>query len=271
MTNLTNANLRHHPFATSAFRVTATLTLINIILAALAIVITPLSSAQTFMFNRADFATGVGPVAVAVGDFNSDGLTDVVTANSSANTVSILLGHGDGTFAPHSDYAVEGAPTSIVVGDFNGDGKLDIAVLAGFDNAVVSVLLGNGDGTFKPYISTTAGTQGGSIAVGDFNGDGKLDVAVSDNSIGVDIMLGNGNGTFQAPVGYATATDPRMVVVADFNGDGKLDLATTNAESETISVLLGNGNGTFQTHKDNSTAKAADPTEFPAFAEHQVL
>jgi hypothetical protein len=248
-------NLQHHQFATSAFRVTSTLTLI--VLALLAMVVTPLASAQTFMFNRADVATGVGPVAVAVGDFNGDGLTDVVTANSSANTVSVLLGHGNGTFAPHSDYAVEGAPIGIVVGDFNGDGKLDIATISGFDNAVVSVLIGLGDGTFKPYITTTAGTQGGSIAVGDFNGDGKLDVAVSDNSIGVDIMLGKGDGTFQAPVGYATAADPRMVVAADFNGDGKLDLATTNAGSETISVLLGNGNGTFQTHKDNSTAKAA--------------
>jgi hypothetical protein len=247
--------LGRHQFATSACGVTATLTLM--ILAALAILATPLACAQTFMFNRADFATGVGPVAVAVGDFNGDGLTDVVTANASANTVSVLLGHGDGTFAPHSDYAVEGAPIGIVVGDFNGDGKLDIATISGFDNSVVSVLIGLGDGTFKPYITTTAGTQGGSIAVGDFNGDGKLDVAVSDNSIGVDIMLGKGDGTFQAPVGYATAADPRMVVVADFNGDGKLDLATTNAGSETISVLLGNGNGTFQTHKDNSTAKAA--------------
>jgi FG-GAP-like repeat/Abnormal spindle-like microcephaly-assoc'd, ASPM-SPD-2-Hydin/FG-GAP repeat len=247
--------LERHQFATSACGVTATLTLM--ILAALAILATPLACAQTFMFNRADFATGVGPVAVAVGDFNGDGLTDVVTANSTANTVSVLLGHGDGTFAPHSDYAVEGAPIGIVVGDFNGDGKLDIATISGFDNAVVSVLIGLGDGTFKPYVTTTAGTQGGSIAVGDFNGDGKLDVAVSDNSIGVDIMLGKGDGTFQAPVGYATAADPRMVVVADFNGDGKLDLATTNAESETISVLLGNGNGTFQAHKDNSTAKAA--------------
>jgi hypothetical protein len=230
-------NSGHHQFATSAFRATTTLTLIIIILAALTMVVTP--------------------VAVAVGDFNGDGLMDVVTANASANTVSVLLGHGDGTFVPHSDFAVEGAPIGIVVGDFNGDGKLDIATISGFDNAVVSVLIGLGDGAFKPYISTTAGTQGGSIAVGDFNGDGKLDVVISDNSVGVDIMLGNGNGTFQAPVGYATAADPRMVVVADFNGDGKLDLATTNAGSETISVLLGNGNGTFQTHKDNSTAKAA--------------
>jgi hypothetical protein len=64
------SNFTHHLFATRAFaarilRANATLTLI--VLAVLAILATPLTSAQTFMFNRADFATGVGPVAVAVG------------------------------------------------------------------------------------------------------------------------------------------------------------------------------------------------------------
>jgi hypothetical protein len=251
-------NFAQQPFAIRVRRANATLL---VVFAMLTIVAMPLASAQNFMFNRADFATGIGPSVVAVGDFNHDGHMDVVTGNDDvANSVSVLLGKGDGTFAPHVDYAVGGAVTGVAVGDFNGDGKLDIVIVYGFDPAKVAVLLGNGDGTFKPYMPTTAGFQGGSVAVGDFNGDGKLDVAVSDNESavpGVDIMLGNGDGTFQAPVSNATAPDPRMVIVADFNGDGKLDLATANAESETISVLLGNGNGTFQTHMDNSTAIAA--------------
>jgi hypothetical protein len=254
----------HHPFATRAFTTKvfqANATLSLIVLAVLIITASPLAFGQTFIFNRADFVTGTGPSVLAVGDFNGDGHMDVVTGNDdTANTVSVLLGNGNGTFATHVDYPVGGAVAGIAVGDFNNDGKLDIVVVYGFDPAKVAVLLGNGDGTFKPYTPTTAGSQGGSIAVGDFNGDGKLDVAVSDNEStipGVDIMLGNGDGTFKAPVSYATAADPRMVITADFNGDGKLDLATTNAESETISVLLGNGDGTFQAHMDNSTAIAA--------------
>lgn len=71
-------NFVQRPFATRVLRA-RTLTLI--VVAVLAVVATPLASAQTLMFNRADFATGTGPVALAVGDFNGDGVMDVVTGN----------------------------------------------------------------------------------------------------------------------------------------------------------------------------------------------
>jgi hypothetical protein len=56
-------NFAQHLFATRVLRATTVLMLI--LLAVLAIIATPLSSAQTFMFNRADFATGTGPAVVA--------------------------------------------------------------------------------------------------------------------------------------------------------------------------------------------------------------
>ena len=44
------------------------------------------------------------------------------------DTVSVLLGNGDGTFQPQVTYAVGLVPDAIVAGDFNGDGRTDLAV-----------------------------------------------------------------------------------------------------------------------------------------------
>jgi hypothetical protein len=81
-----------------------------------------------------------GPQSVAVGDFDGDGIPDLVTANYSG-TVSVLLGNGDGTFRPAVNYGdgtfqaalpfrVAGfgnPPVSVAVGDVNGDGYPDVA------------------------------------------------------------------------------------------------------------------------------------------------
>ena len=85
---------------------------------------------------------GVGryPESVAVGDFNGDGKLDLAVANYGDNTVSILLGNGDGTFSLKSSPGVGSEPLSVAVGDFNGDGRLDIAS-ANSSSVNVSVLV----------------------------------------------------------------------------------------------------------------------------------
>ena len=102
----------------------------------------PISSATS-----RDFRVGVFPVSVAVGDFNGDGVLDLAVANSVNNSVSILLGLGDGSFTADSRFMVGRRPASVAVGDFDGDGVLDLAV-ANSDSSTVSVLLGVGDGSF---------------------------------------------------------------------------------------------------------------------------
>jgi hypothetical protein len=184
--------------------------------------------------------------SLAAADFNRDGHLDLAVLNSSTDTVSILLGNGDGTFQPPVTYATGDTPTGLAVGDFNGDGIPDLAAVNYLGNTV-SILLGNGDGTFKPQVQYVTGTNPVAAAVGDFNGDGKLDLATTDSSSNtVSVLLGNGDGTIHAHVDYATGISPTDLVAGDFNGDGKLDLAVTNSYDNTISVLLGKGNGTFE-------------------------
>ncbi len=114
-------------------------------------------------------------MSVAVGDFNGDGVLDLAVTNYLAESVSVLLGPGDGSFAPEHHFGAGQNPSCVAVGDFNGDGILAVAE---YSSQSVSVLLGLGDGSFAPELRFGVGPPH-SVAVGDFNGDLMLDVAVT--------------------------------------------------------------------------------------------
>ncbi len=201
-------------------------------------------------------AVGQEPRSVVVDDFNGDGIPDLAAANE-ANTVTVLLGNGDGTFTVKSSPGT-GGEGPVVAGDFNGDGIPDLAVVA--SNAV-TVLLGSGDGTFTTKSTSSVSDFPTSIAVGDFNGDGIPDLAVASCAQGggecsgngspgkVTVLLGNGDGTFTRKSTPSVGTFPTSIAVGDFNGDGIPDLATANSYGggEAVTVLLGKGDGTFTT------------------------
>jgi hypothetical protein len=196
-------------------------------------------------------SVGNEPFSIAVSDLNRDGIPDLAVANWGSNTVTILLGNGDGTFTPAANSPVSAGiyPDSIAVGDFNRDSIPDLAVVN--DNAsLMTILLGNGDGTFyaAPSSPVTVGYNSTSVAMGDFNGDGKPDLAVSSFiDSAMTILLGNGDGTFtpatKSP--FSAGYNPQSVAVGDFNRDGIADLAVANAGVNPVIILLGNGDGTF--------------------------
>ena len=194
-----------------------------------------------------------GSRLLAQGDFNRDGIPDLVATNTDLNQVVILLGNGDGSFQTPTPYGVGSLPWNVVVGDINQDGFLDLAV-ASDGGGNISLLLGNGNGTFQAatYVPTP-GAQVGSVAIGDFNGDGYPDLATTsapNNSIYVLINNGTSTPSFQAPVTYNMPnTGPYYLTIGDFNRDGKLDIISANNGNDTVGVLLGTGTsaGTFGT------------------------
>ncbi len=179
--------------------------------------------------------------AVAVGDFNGDRKPDLVTTNSIANTVNIMLGNGDGSFAAAVNYAVAQDPVAVAVGDFNNDGKSDLAVASSLGNRV-SILLGNGDGTFSA--GAVYGVGSTSVVAGDFDGDGNADLAVVRNDLAIVLLFGNGDGTFRSGVAVASTAGSNLIA-GDFNNDGIGDLAYTYQRDE-LATLLGNGDGSFR-------------------------
>jgi hypothetical protein len=180
---------------------------------------------------------GAAPKYLATGDFNGDGKPDlavIVRPNGQTAVVSILLGNGNGTFAPPVRYAAGVGPLALAVGDFNGDGRTDLAVANNSTANVgsVAILLNNGDGTFGKLVAYPAGVDPTSLVVADFNGDGIPDIAASGRSVSV--LLGKGSGAFNPGVGYSPGGP---VATGDFNGDGKPDIVSAGL-SGSAAVLL---------------------------------
>ncbi len=210
---------------------------------------------------QVNVASGNQPRNVMPGDFNGDGKSDLIATNINNNTLSLMLGNGDGTFQTPQTVAAATGPIWLTPGDVNGDGKLDV-VVAEYSNNRVGVLLGNGDGTFQSQQTFPVGTAPRSVSIADLNGDGKLDLVVTNggtntvNGFTVSILLGNGNGTFQTQTAATTGAFPISVVISDLNGDGIPDLAVANLKGNSVSVLLGIGNGTFQAQSTLATGSS---------------
>jgi len=199
--------------------------------------------------------------ALATGDFNNDGVPDLITLDSSGNSNGwgILLGKGDGTFQPVTTIASTGAsgqPGSVVTGDFNSDGNLDFAVTYTVGpNAKLSIYLGNGAGGFSlkatyALLGNQIHPASGGLVAADLRGNTHLDlVALDPHTQALDVYLGNGDGTFHAPVAVPVSIPGATgaVTSGDVNHDGKPDLVVaSNANEGGIYVLIGNGNGAFQ-------------------------
>jgi Flp pilus assembly secretin CpaC len=207
-----------------------------------------------------------GPRAIASDIFRVTDAThlvqpaDLVIANGTSNTVSVLLGseNFDGTFteAAGSPFTVGTSPSAVVIADFDGDGFLDFAVANQGDNTI-SVFKGDGQGGFtqfpnSPFALPT--TEKGPIAMttGVFDNSGKPEIAVlnaATENIGIfqasfdSTFTGKFTETSGSPV--ATGANPVAFAAGDLNADNFADLAIVNQSANAITVLLNDGAGVF--------------------------
>ena len=205
---------------------------------------------------KVDFATGVQPYMVAVGDLDGDGKPELAIANRNSNTLSVFRNTATpgvlntSSFSARVDYTTPVNPISVTIGDIDGDGKPDIVTTNVFIPYSVSVFKNSGNvgtinsATFSTRFDFPTGAAPYFTQLGDIDGDGKRDMVVvnaNDNTVSVyrnTATLGILNSSTFAPrVDFATGALPVNVQIADVDGDAKLDLVVTNQNANTISVL----------------------------------
>lgn len=180
----------------------------------------------------AAFVTSIDRPILTGGDWNGDGLGDLVIGGNTGTLRLIASGGGFSSNGSGLDFSVASARTSPALGDMNGDGRADLMVL--LDDGTARLFLNNGgavpfSGSGSANFLGTPAAAGTSIAVGDINQDGLRDVLLADSDGRIWEFLNNGSGGFslQSKVwggSYPGFASGLTLAAADLEGDGDLDL-----------------------------------------------
>jgi hypothetical protein len=205
------------------------------------------TTAGTISFAAAvNFATGVFPNKLDVGDLDGDSKPDIAVTNWNSSSVSVFRNTcscGTISFAAKVDFATGPIPEYVHIGDLDGDGKRDLALASRNINTVSTYRNLSTPGTisFAAKVDFATGVYPYGVAIGDLNGDGKLDLAVANYTpFSVSTFQNNsttGTISFGAKVDYTTGAGVAYDVgINDFDGDGWPDLAVSKSNN-TVAVF----------------------------------
>jgi hypothetical protein len=184
---------------------------------------------------------------LATGDFNHDGVLDLVATQFTHAALTVAFGTGSvplsgGSFALADNVPVLAQPFVVAVADLNADSYPDLIVGHSASHGI-KVLLGSATGAFTPGVTLSAGNVSG-VTTADLDHDGHLDIATGivtgSNSGIVEIYRGHGDGTFGVVETYRPYRDCYAIIAADLDADGVTDdLAVAEGYGSNVGVLLG--------------------------------
>jgi len=136
---------------------------------------------STFSWQSEISLAGVSDGAVAWGDYDSDGLQDIVITGSGISKIYRNIGNNN--FSEQTGITLEGFSNSTAAwGDYDNDGYLDLVISGWTNSSKIETKLyhNNGNNTFSEQTDVTlTDANNGAVAWGDYNNDGRLDLILS--------------------------------------------------------------------------------------------
>ncbi len=191
-------------------------------------------------------SAGDGPLDGIAGDFNGNGVPDLMCALHNANTFTVIEQNEIGQLKNVFSVAVPAKPFAVAKGDLNSDGIDDVA-LACYGASKVAVVFGSAGPLINTnVVSMPVGTRPKAVAIADFDNDGRKDIASADSATARVTVLHNVDGvSFTAMASVGVGLDPSGLGVGDFDADGDPDIAVVCGPSFAVYVLQNDGTGQF--------------------------
>jgi len=193
------------------------------------------------------------------GDYNNDGLLDIVMAGHEQTAIYKNTGNNQFGELPGLSLPYIFQTGQAEWGDYDNDGDLDL-FFAGYDGGSIGKLYRNeGNDTFvEDSSSVIKGTHRGSIKWGDYDSDGDIDLAIAGDSRStydakiVEIYENKSANFTKNENAELTGIEDGCLIWGDFSNDGLLDLFVTgNFYGTTSRLYTNNGDQSFKEHNEN--------------------
>lgn len=207
------------------------------------------------------------PTVVASPDLDGNRWPDIVTANGSDGTFSVMLNDGTGAFPSVKQYAAGSDVALLAALDLNGDNRPDVVAESAQDETL-HVFINNGDGTFTLPVTYGMGAPVTSFRITDYSGDGYPDILIGLTNGELLGLLNKGNGSFSGPTVLSAGSGGSGSVSISGGGGVDLTVSTTDPSqlfggtapqlsSGTITVASGTGKITVPTSKITVTSSGS--------------
>ncbi len=217
-------------------------------------------------FSKSSLNAGANTLNITCRDIDGDGLPDLVTTRSGANSVYVFRNQstpGNINFSTAQELNTGGTlPRKVVIRDLNLDGKPELIVsnqstvnLSIFRNISTPGTISFGPEV--PFTLPATALNSSGLAVEDLNGDAKPEIVVNP-FLNANIYIFQNNSTsgggvsFRPVVLFNVSGNLSDVIIGDLDGDRRADIAVSRFLTSDISILL------------NQTPNSSDPLAFDA-------